>query len=44
MVVAPEYEKALVQTPVGRIMLMSGVACILIGGYLLKKLMNSIEV
>ena len=44
MVVAPEYEKALVQTPVGRIMLMSGVACILIGGYLLKKLMHSIEV
>jgi len=44
MVVAHEYEKALVQTPVGRIMLMSGVACILIGGYLLKKLMNSIEV
>lgn len=44
MVVAPEYEKALVQTPAGRIMLMSGVACILIGGYLLKKLINSIEV
>lgn len=44
MVVAPEYEKALVQTPAGRMMLMSGMACILIGGYLLKKLINSIEV
>ena len=44
MVVAHEYEKALVQTPVGRKMLMSAVAFILIGGYLLKKMINSIEV
>jgi tight adherence protein B len=43
MVVAHEYEKALIQTPVGQKMLMAGVGCILIGGYLLKKLINSVE-
>jgi tight adherence protein B len=43
MLVAHQYEKALVQTPVGRTMLMVGVGCILIGGYLLKKLINSVE-
>ena len=43
MLVAHQYEKALVQTPVGRTMLMAGVVCVLIGGYLLKKLINSVE-
>ena len=43
MIVANQYEKALVETSAGRKMLMAGVGCILIGGYLLKKLMNSVE-
>jgi tight adherence protein B len=43
MVVAHQYEKALVETKVGRTMLIAGVGCILIGGYLLKKLIHSVE-
>ncbi len=43
MVVAHEYEKALMQTSTGRTMLMAGVGCVLIGGFMLKKLINSVE-
>ena len=43
MLVANQYEKVLVQTSTGRTMLMAGVVLILIGGYLLKKLINSVE-
>jgi tight adherence protein B len=43
MVVAREYESALVQTSKGRMMLMVGAGCVLIGGYMLKKLINSVE-
>jgi len=44
MVVAHKYEKVLVETSTGRTMLMAGVVSLLIGGYLLKKLINSVEV
>jgi tight adherence protein B len=43
MVVAHEYEKSLIQTEAGRTMLMAGVGCVVIGGYMLKKLINSVE-
>jgi tight adherence protein B len=44
MAVAHKYEKVLVETSTGRTMLMAGVVSLLIGGYLLKKLINSVEV
>jgi tight adherence protein B len=44
MLVAHTYEKVLVETSTGRTMLMVGVVSLLIGGYLLKKLINSVEV
>jgi tight adherence protein B len=44
MLVANKYERVLVETSTGRTMLMAGVVSLLIGGYLLKKLINSVEV
>jgi tight adherence protein B len=44
MLVANKYERVLVETSTGRTMLIVGVVCILIGGYMLKKLINSVEV
>jgi len=44
MLVAHKYEKVQVETSTGRTMLMAGVVSLLIGGYLLKKLINSVEV
>jgi tight adherence protein B len=43
LLVANQYEKALVQTSVGRTMLVVGAICVMIGGYVLKKLINSVE-
>jgi tight adherence protein B len=44
MLVANKYEKVLVESSTGRTMLTVGVVLVLIGGYLLRKLINSVEV
>lgn len=44
MLVANQYEKVLVETSTGRTMLIMGVVFIVIGGYVLKKLINTVEV
>ena len=44
MLVANQYEKVLVETSTGRTMLIMGVVLVMIGGYLLRKLVNSVEV
>lgn len=43
MLIANQYEKVLVETSTGRTMLTAGVVFILIGGYVLRKLINSVE-
>jgi tight adherence protein B len=43
MVVAPEYEKKLIYSSLGRMMLMAGVTFVLIGSYLLKKVLQAVE-
>jgi tight adherence protein B len=43
MVVANQYEKVLVFTPKGRMMLMAGIFSICFGGFLLKKIINAVE-
>jgi tight adherence protein B len=43
MLVAYEYEKELLYTSAGRTMLMAGVALVLLGSYMLKKIIQAIE-
>jgi tight adherence protein B len=43
MAVASQYEKALVFTAMGRIMLMGGIFLVLVGGLALKKIINAVE-
>jgi tight adherence protein B len=43
MLIAHEYEKLLIDTSVGRTMLMAGVAMVLLGSYMLKKIINAVE-
>jgi tight adherence protein B len=43
MLVAYEYEKELLYTSAGRTMLMAGVALVLLGSYMLKKVIQAIE-
>jgi tight adherence protein B len=44
MVVASQYEKALIFTSMGRTMLVTGILLVLAGGFMLKKIINAIEV
>jgi tight adherence protein B len=43
MLIAYEYEKLLIYTSVGRMMLMLGITMILVGSYALKKIISSVE-
>jgi tight adherence protein B len=43
MLVAYEYEKALIYTSIGRTMLMTGLGLILLGSYILKKIIGAVE-
>jgi tight adherence protein B len=43
MLVAYEYEKILIHTSIGRTMLMAGVALVLMGSYMLKKIISAVE-
>jgi tight adherence protein B len=42
MLIANQYEKVLVFTPVGRTMLVAGILLICFGGFLLKKIINAV--
>jgi len=43
MLVANQYEKALVFTSVGRKMLVTGILLVCLGGFMLKRIMNAVE-
>ena len=43
MLVAREYEKVLLHTSTGRTMLMAGVVFVLLGSYLLKRMIRAVE-
>ena len=43
MIVAPHYEKALIITPTGRTMLITGIVLLIIGALSLRRLINSVE-
>jgi tight adherence protein B len=43
MLLASQYEKELIVNPIGRIMLMTGVCLVLIGAYLLKRMIQAVE-
>ncbi len=43
MLIAYDYEKELLYSSVGRIMLMAGVALVLLGSYMLKKVIQAVE-
>jgi tight adherence protein B len=43
MVIAPQYEKILIQSALGQKLLMGGVVLIIIGAYVLKRMVQSLE-
>jgi tight adherence protein B len=43
MAIASQYEKALVETQGGRVMLLAGIVLIFIGGYSLKRMIQAVE-
>jgi len=43
MLIAREYEKELLYTSIGRTMLMGGVVLVLLGSYMLRKVINAVE-
>jgi Flp pilus assembly protein TadB len=43
MLVANKYERALIETMVGRMMLIAGVFLVMVGAYLLKRMIQAVE-